>query len=407
MTNREPDVDIEALIARQRPGFTLEQAFYVDPAIFARDVERVVRRQWLFIDHASQLQAPGDYLLYEIAGESIIVLRATDGKIRAFYNVCRHRGSRICTEARGNVRSLVCPYHAWVYELDGHLKHARHMPDEFDPSEYALHPCRVRVWHGLIFLGLAGDGDPDMFEFSELEEGLDPFVLTIRMDRTKIAAKRSYPTHANWKLVVENFRECYHCAPAHPEFTMVNEYVRFTDEDIHGYDQITGDWAKRWAGTGHVTGQLDATATSPNQPHRAATRPIRDRWLTLSEDGRPVAPLLGDLEEFDGGNTSVTLGPLSYMYLANDHVTMFRFTPVSPLLTEVELTWLVRDDALETQDYDLERLIWMWDVTTIADTRIINDNQLGVNSSRYQPGPYAPRELGTREFVRWYLSRIA
>lgn len=122
---------------------------------------------------------------------------------------------------------------------------------------------------------------------------------------------------------------------------------------------------------------------------------------------RTPAPLLGDLKQWDGGETAFTLGPLSYTYLCADHLCMFRFTPVSPTHSDVVVTWHVRADAEEGRDYDIERLKWMWDVTTIEDTRIIIDNQKGVNSSRYAPGPYAPLEDYSSDFTRWYLERIA
>ena len=155
MTHSTGSLDVESLIARQRPGFTLDQPFYTHPDIFARDFERIISRKWLFADHVSRIPNPGDYFLYEVAGESIIVLRDGEGEVRAFFNVCRHRGSRICTEPEGRAARLVCLYHAWSYGLDGRCIRARGMPDGFDPEPYGLHPCRVRVFHGLIYLCLS------------------------------------------------------------------------------------------------------------------------------------------------------------------------------------------------------------------------------------------------------------
>ena len=155
-----------------------------------------------------------------------------------------------------------------------------------------------------------------------------------------------------------------------------------------------------------MVGNLDSSTTDRRQPHGVFRQPIRDGWLTLSQDGRAVAPLMGDIDQFDGGETLIMFGPLTYVYLGNDHATLFRFTPVTPTLTDVVLIWLVREDAVEGRDYDVDRITWMWDVTTIQDTTIIGDNQRGVNSRRYVPGPYATREMGTRGFVEWYLTRI-
>ena len=148
---------IESLISRQRTGYSLEQPFYTCPEIYRLDIDRVISPQWQYVDHVSRVQNPGDYLVYEIAEESIIIVRGLDGELRAHFNVCRHRGSRICLEKSGNLKRLVCPYHAWAYGLDGTLESARQMPEDFDPGEFALHPCRLEVLEGLMFINLGGD----------------------------------------------------------------------------------------------------------------------------------------------------------------------------------------------------------------------------------------------------------
>ena len=397
---------IEALAARQRSGYSLEQPFYVARAVFERDLERIVTRQWLFVDHASRLAENGDFLLYEVAGESIVLVRGRDGALRAFFNVCRHRGSRVCLKEAGRVRTLTCPYHGWVYDLEGRLIRAKNMPEGFDPGAWPLNPCQAHEWQGMVFVNLGPAGDPATMPFEPMAANLERYFSPYRLDRAKIVARKAYPTPANWKLAVENFRECYHCAVAHPEYTMVNAYVKANDDTLGSYNDPTEAWAKRWAAKGRVVERLESSTTDPRQPHGAFRQPIREGFLTLSQDGKPVAPLMGELDEYDGGETLVMFGPLFYVYLANDHATLFRFTPAGPTHTDVVLTWLVREGAVEGRDYDVERVTWMWDVTTVEDTRIITDNQLGVNSRRYGPGPYASREFGTRQFVDWYVSRV-
>ena len=402
-------VSPQELAAQQRPDMTLTQPFYTCPSVFERDLERIISKQWLFVDHVSALPTAGCFITYEIAGESILVVRGRDGEVRAFFNVCRHRGSRICSEASGKLNALVCPYHAWTYDLDGRLKRARHMPDDFDPVAYGLHQCQARIWSGMVFITLADADEPELLAFDALAEDLEPFVSPNEIAQAKVVARRSYPTTANWKLVVENFRECYHCAPAHPEYTDVNSYVRLTERDIKQFDPDYFAWASKWnASSEHgprVTGRLNPDSSDDRQPHGGNARPIREGWQTLSQTGQSVAPLMGQLRSFDGGNAIVIFGPLSYLYVANDHVTTFRFTPCSAGFTQVDLSWVVREDAAE-EAVDLDRLTWLWDTTTLQDTRIINNNQLGVNSSRYQPGPYAPRERGSAGFIAWYLTRL-
>ena len=400
-------VPVDELIARQKPGFTLEQPFYRDPEIFGRDMARVVAKAWLYVAHVSELPERGDFLLYRIGEESIILVRGLDREIRAFFNVCRHRGSHVCLEERGNVRrSLTCPYHAWVYDLEGRLIRARGMGEDFDRSAFGLHPCQARVAHGLIFICLVEPGDPEVADFDGIANDLDTCAALHRIADTRVVHRETYPTRANWKLVVDNFRECYHCAPAHPEYTMVNAYVKAHDRDPAGYETPTRAWEEKTRALGHPVGRSNGDHGDRRQPIGYWRQPIREGFVTLSEDGRPVAPLLGRLEHWDGGETAFTFGPLSYAYLCADHLCMFRFTPVSPELSEVVVTWHVRADAEEGRDYDLERLKWMWDATTIEDTKIIIDNQKGVNSSRYRPGPYAPLESYSAAFTRWYLERL-
>ena len=395
----------EALVGRQRPDMSLERPFYTDPSIFERDLERIVTRQWLFVDHVSAVAEAGDYVLYEVAGESIVVIRGRDGEVRAFYNVCRHRGSRICLEPKGNRRTLTCPYHAWVYGLDGALLRAPLMAEDFDRADWPLHPCRAAVREGMIFICLADESEtPDL---DETLAAFAPYLEPYDLAGAKVIHTAAYPTDANWKLAVENFRECYHCAPAHPEYTMVNAYVNDGDRTPEARERTVEAWAAEWEAKGIPARGVRPWGHSMEavQPYGAFRQPIRDGYWTLSEDGRPVAPLMGRLEHWDKGETLLIFGPLFYVYLANDHATLFRFTPVSERHTEVVASWLVRADAVEGRDYDTDRVVWMWDVTTIEDTKIINDNQLGVNSRRYSPGRYSEREYGTRNFVAWYLAQ--
>ena len=404
MFNPAASLDIESLIARQRTGFTLEQPFYTHPGVFARDVERIIARKWLFADHVSRIPNPGNYFIYEVAGESIIVVRDREGEVRAFFNVCRHRGSQICTEPEGTVARFVCPYHAWSYGLDGHCIRARGMPAEFDPEPYGLHPCQVRVLHGLIYLCLDADGAPD---FDAIAQNVGAYIAPYRIERAKIVHRETFPTSANWKLVVENFRECAHCLPAHPEYASTYAYVREWERGgIHAYDDATTAWNREVSAQGLPAGAGSWEETFLDQPHYARRRPIGNGRCTLTDDGKPAAPLMGDFKQYDGGDTVVWLHPLHAFWGANDHVTLFRFTPVSTQHTDVELIWLVREEAQEGVDYDVKRVAWLWHETTVADTRIINDNQKGVNSRRYCPGPYLELEENVQQVTAWYLDQI-
>ena len=403
---------IEALMNGYRDGYSLEQPFYLDQGVFEADFERIVEPMWLFVDHVSRIPNTGDYFLYEIGGESIIVVRGRDENIRAFYNVCRHRGSRICSEKQGNAKLLMCPYHAWSFDLDGTLKAARTMPEDFNAADWGLHSCHVRVREGLIFLNLSRSEPPD---FDAFIEPLLPCLELHDLGNAKIAHSGAYPTDANWKLVVENFFECYHCQPSHPEYCQVHpkDYVLALgggagsgpDGAEEAYQPQLDAFKARAAALGHTVKGHSSGEDSFNFSGSSRTG-IQEGWLSETEDGTPAAPLMGKFNDWDGGYTGVSFNPLSTLLMTNDFATAFRFTPIDATHTDVELIWMVRADAEEGKDYDKEKMIWLWDVTTIADKRIIEDNHAGVTSRRYQPGPYSDHERGTQALIHWYLNRL-
>lgn len=390
------------LIARRRPGYSLEQPFYTDNEIFRRDVDGIYRRHWLLAGPTCRLPNPGDHFTYRIVNDSILVLRDLSGEVRAFHNVCRHRGSLLCLEETGHAKRLVCPYHAWTYNLDGSLCAARHLPEDVDESQYGLHPVAVQVVEGLIFLCLA-DEPPD---FSQTAADVARYLRPHRLDQTKICRRTTEIIQANWKTVVENFWECYHCAPTHPEFCSVMSYAHAQNNERLAGER--SDFERTWEAEtlrrGHLVGQIPLNGRGLHQGGRL---PIRPGYATQSRGGKPVAPLLGDYTEYDGGITSFTHLPLIWYVVANDYAFLTRFTPVTPLQTELELTWLVRDDAVEGRDYDADEVCWLWRETAAQDKTICENNQRGILSSRYQPGPYATTEQAVEQFICWYLAEIA
>jgi len=402
------DAWIDKLVALQRPDYTLDRAFYTDPRLFERDVERVFLRQWLLAGHVSRIPARGDYFLFEFAGESLIVIRGRDGEVHALLNVCRHRGSRVCAEATGNARALVCPYHAWSYAVDGSLNAARFMPDDFDRSRFGLHRAHARVHQGLIFVSLA-DAPLDLEPAArEIEAFFGPHDL----DRARIAARRRYPVAANWKLVVENFLECYHCGPAHPEYCVANPSAWHFDAGDKGqrFDALLKAWEKSAAALGHKIGSAgtDLRSCPPDRQYYGFNRvPLEPGYRTASRGGEPVAPLMGRFEAYDGGETQAAVGPQCGIIAYGDYALIFQFVPISANETAMELTWLVDGAAREGVDYEVEHLTWLWDVTTEQDKKITVENQLGVNSRFYRPGPYSEGEPTTADFTAWYLEQVA
>ena len=393
---------IGTLLERQPKGTPLLQEFYADPEVYARDLERIHFRRWLCVGHEGRIPERGDWFRFDIAGESIVVVRGRDERVRALVNVCRHRGSRVCYEASGNARVLVCPYHAWSYDLDGKLRSARQMGERFDKTGWALPQVHLRILEGLIFVCFA-ERPPRL---DDAERALAASLRRYGWADAAVAHRETYTVEANWKLVTENYQECYHCAPAHPEFSRYHATEK-PDDQVAALREEAGRRA-RAMGIEIPTVLHWPHGSAPDQESvdsfHDATYPGS---VTGSEDGGPVAPLMGDFSDYDGGFSYVDVGPASFFLAYPDHGMMYLFTPSAPQRTGMEVVWLVAKGAREGRDYDLARLKWMWHVTSIADQRIIDQNQQGVNSRYYAPGPYGPMEGQTRAFVEWYLQQVA
>jgi Rieske 2Fe-2S family protein len=395
---------VARLVEDHRPGFSLAAEFYRDPVVYAADVERIFVRTWHYAGHVSQLPSPGSYLLDDYAGESIIVVRGQDSRIRAFYNVCRHRGSRLVTEPAGCVRALRCPYHAWSFGLDGALRSAPAMPDDFDPAAYGLKSCPVRVLEGMILVCPGTPADDIEPALLEMEDFLRPHAV----ERTKVAATIHWPTKANWKLVMENFFECYHCGAAHPEYCSVMAHAlkdtTANPQQAERYNRVEEAWAARARALGRRTDRIDRLDSHGCMVLRF---PVGENKLAQTREGRAVAPLLGEFKEYDGGVTGGAIRPALNFYVNNDHVVILSFVPRGPQETDTVITWLVREDAQEGRDYDVNEVTWLWKVTTDEDKKIVEDNQAGVNSRAYEPGPYSTKvEQGPPRFHRWYFRHL-
>jgi phenylpropionate dioxygenase-like ring-hydroxylating dioxygenase large terminal subunit len=384
-----------------RKGFSLEQNFYTDPEIYRRELAVLFGTNWIFAGHISQIPNPGDYFLFEIGADSIIIVRDKSGAINALANVCRHRGSRICLEPSGSVKLLRCPYHAWAYDLDGQLRAAANMGDDFEREDYPLHKINIEIISGLIFVCLS-DTPPDL---KTAKQNLDPALACFGIDDMKIAAHKSYPIAANWKLAVENYHECYHCGPAHPEYAQLHTLKLPGAE----YDQHQAGMQTRMTACGVSDVEFDFQDNNalPGQQGYALSRSaLFDGIKTGSKTGEPLAPLLGILTDYDGGASDLNIGPVSFFLIYSDHMMAYRFLPTGPQDCVCEVFWFVRGSAVEGTDYDLADLTWLWDVTTQADEKIILDNQKGVNSRHYQPGPFSEMENWTQGFVDWYLAQM-
>jgi Rieske 2Fe-2S family protein len=392
---------LNSLIDKHVKGFTLQQEFYQDPAIFRREISRIHLRHWLCVGHVSRIPNPGDYFVFEVANDSFIIVRDRENAIHALANVCRHRGSQVCYEKEGSSRVFVCPYHGWTYNLDGSLRAGRLFGSDLDKSLYGLNRLHVRIIEGVILVCCA-DEPPDL---SKAEQVLGTALGHYGWAKAKVAHRACYSVDANWKLATENYLECYHCGPAHPEFSRCHATGTPFDER----KSIREGADRRARAMGIAIPEIfdwPVSAVSNGDGVSCYQDAMLEGHVTGSEDGQAVAPLMGDFSDYDGGFSYMEFGPASFFLAYPDYGVMYLFVPRDTQKTDMEIVWLVRDDAREGEDYELSRLIWMWDVTSIADKQIIDRNQKGVNSSFYRPGPYHPMESQAINFGEWYLNEI-
>jgi Rieske 2Fe-2S family protein len=399
------------LAAETRVGYSFEQEFYTSDAVFKADMSQIISRKWLLAGHVSRIPNKGDYFLYRVGDEQIIVIRENDTSVRAFFNVCRHRGSTICQAESGNAPRLVCPYHAWTFGLDGKLIAARLMPEDFNKAENGLFPCHIRVFHGLIFINMSEDA-PDDFDatFSDMGPILDYHGL----GEARIAHAGSYPTDANWKLVVENFFECYHCVPSHPEFCSMHAAESIVAvgagpssgpaDAIASFEPKLKAWEARAAAAGRPIGNID-DAPSSTHLRLLMQRMNKEGAASETQDGTAPAPLMGKRTQADSGRMHLSFSPFSQI-VADDHfIILFQFTPRGALRTDVEMIWLVDGRATEAE-VDIEKMIWGYHATTTQDKVITENNQAGIMSSRYRPGRYSDQEGSVIKFQKWYLNQF-
>ena len=407
-----PHPDIETAIAHQRPDHGFDQVLYTDAEIFSLERQRIFSGRWLYLDHASRVPNAGDFIVREFLGESIILIRSHDDDVRVFYNVCRHRGSRLCAKGKGHAKVLVCPYHGWSYALDGRLRSARHMPAGFDPSEYGLIECAVRVCHGLVFIRV---GTVEREDFDEMMEPFQTLFGFYGLEDAKVAGHEVLPVSANWKLVIENNQECYHCQTGHPEFfeTMSREYVLAygagpgsgPEDAVREFERRIEEFEQRASSLGHPTGNY---VDPPNSPFfRAHSRvPFHRGYLSMTEDGKPAGPPMGRAKEFDGGRTAITIDPFTIIIGSIDYACIINMMPQTVSTTETTLTWLVDQQAQIGVNCDPDRIKWLLDVTIRQDGTLAEWNQEGVCSEAYRPGMYSLHEAAAVRFHEWYLANM-
>ncbi len=350
---------------------TLPRDLFTDSAVYAREMQRLFHRTWQCVGRSDDVPNPGDHRTFEIGGSGVLLLRDEDGTLRAFHNVCRHRGTRIVeAEAGQGLHVLQCPYHAWSYNLRGELVGAPHMElaENFDRRDFGLYPVGLAEWRGFVFLTMDPDPEP-------LKEYLGAFVDRARpypLERLRRAQQVTYEIAANWKFVVQNANECYHCPGVHPQLVRMTPY-RSGEEDMRD-GPVFGGWMD------FVDGVTSLTASGVT--------------------GRPIFPGLSELDR--RRVYYYVLYPSNFLSLLPDYVTLDWFIPLGP-----DRTRLVFDLYVDRDEVDpAADAISFWDVTNRQDWHICEMAHLGARTVGYTQGRYSSEEEVVHAIDRYYVRRV-
>jgi len=404
MANLNGKAVLDDLIASRCEGHSMPQEFYTDAAVYAADVERIFNRQWVFVGHSCQVEEAGEFFTVTIENDSLIV-------IRALHNVCRHRGTLISRKDCGKARRLVCPYHQWTYERDGKLASCLGM-HEINHDGLGLLAAHVEDLEGMLFVCLA-ETPPD---FAATRAMMAPVLAPQRMGEAKVAKIVDYDVTSNWKLVWENNRECYHCNVNHPQYIKAN-FDHYNSDDTTAVIKERIDAATERHEVQCAKNELEIThketgmATFPD-PDRglwyAANRTtLVEGYVSESMDGQQVAPLMGDYQDADVGTMRCRTMPNMWNHSSCDHVVSTRLLPLVANRPQVRVMWLVHPEGEEGRDYELEKLMPFWQLTSEQDWELCEFAQIGISSSAYRPGPYSThKEYNVDAFVRWYLKAL-
>ena len=352
---------------------TLPQQYFVSPEVFAREQEKIFSRQWVCVGHQSEIAKAGDYFVREVAGESMIIVRDKRGEIHGLFNVCRHRGTRLCEERNGHFSAIQCPYHAWTYGLDGRLIGAPHMDDVpgFVKADYSLHAMNLALWEGFIFVSLADAPAP-------LEEWFAPLTGKFthwNLPKLRSAKRVEYDVQANWKLIFENYSECYHCPGVHPMLSKVSPYDSAENDLCEG--PFLGGFMSITNGAG----------------------------LTMS--GKTCALPVGDIRSEDHAHVFYySIFPNMLLSLHPDYVMVHQLWPKSPERTLILCDWFFHPEAFDRDDFHPNDGIDFWDMTNRQDWHVCELSQQGISSRAYRPGPYSPRESIPAAWDREYLRYV-
>jgi Rieske 2Fe-2S family protein len=404
--------DLAAMVARRAGGYSLEAPFYTSKEVYDLDLDVIFGKHWLFAATEAELAEPGDYVTLDIGPHSIIIVRDDDENVRALRNVCRHRGSRILESPCGSVGNLVCPYHQWTYRTDGSLIFAEGQAPTFDRTQFGLKSVSVRTVAGLVLVCLSDEPPTDIDEVAAV---IEPYLAPYRLQDAKVAHQVDLVEQGNWKLVMENNRECQHCDAGHPELLDAYfPFIRHSEGDVP--PRMRPVFERFQAAQARLKTACAATSTPIGAHRELDGRPTGYQITHLPLDGAGTSfgpaggqvsrKLMGEIAVPQFGDMSLHLQPNSWFHMLSDHAVVFRAVPVAPDKTLVRTTWLVHADAVEGIDYDVDSLTAVWRATNDQDRVFVEKAQRGASDPGYVPGPLAMVEDDVEAFEKWYIERL-
>jgi Rieske 2Fe-2S family protein len=387
---------VPELLSARKKFFSLPQEFYTDPKVYQLDLEAIFHKRWIFVGVECEIPNVGDYFTLTVDRTPILVLRDQAGAVQAFFNTCRHRGSKICLAEKGSVRTLVCPYHQWNYDLTGRLLSTGRMHEGFDREEYSLKSVNVQTSGGTIYICLSNEA-PDFSVYGPL---IEPYLAPFDFVNAKLAHETHVIVKGNWKLVMENSRECFHCPTRHHE--LMHTFLHDYNFEEPGNDQFVRPFWEKCSTLGL------ASEVKEGDDFRIIRLPLRRGAISMTMDGKSaVSRLLGTMPTNDAGSVRWVHFPSTFNHALADYAMLVRMLPLGPQETLFTAKWLVHRDAEEGRDFDLETLVRVWSVTNDQDKVLVERNQEGVNSVGYAPGPYSQHaEQGVIRFVEWYCDAL-
>ena len=403
-----------SLLSARKPGHGMPGGLFSRADIFDTDMDVFFARHWILVGVTADVPEPGGVSTLDIGKSSIILVRDDDENIQAYRNVCRHRGARLKPAGKSTVGMLVCPYHQWTYELDGSLRHAAHMGKDFDRSCRSLSPVHVKVIGTHIFVCLADEAPADI---AVLEAQMTPRFAPYDLQFSKIAHEAEIIEEGNWKLVIENNRECYHCAGTHPELTasfLPEDFGLCTDglseESLAALDEYyarNSEAQRNWEAEGFICSAVEYLGEDAVTQFRTQRLVIAGKGesQTLSTEVA-CQRLFGELERRDLGDVHLWTHN-SWTHVMSDHAVITYIIPLAPDRTLVRSKWLVHADAREGVDYDLQTLTEVWLATNAQDASLVAITQSGTQDPGYSPGLFSPfTESYVEQFSRWYTARL-